>query len=386
MAGMPPYEQILASAALQAGTKDFGDESLYGPALRKLLAAVDDEAAVEPVRIWRSVVQWVSLLVSRAQISALVAKHPEIREVPIQRPIFVVGLPRTGTTLLHNLLACHPDLRAPKLWEMRNPVRPENAGPTWEEVAIKETQSVLDLLYSTVPEFRAIHPMNATWPDECSWLFRHSFATMVYAYTYRIPSYAAWLCEVDMAPYYEHFRLQLQVLQWRDPSRRLVLKDPCHLWHLPALFSAFPDAEVVMLHRSLREALPSMASLCFALQRVESAHQDPVAMGAYCMDLADRGLLPAMWFQRAVDSRQITNVAYRSLVADPIGTVQQICETVGTKSGDMAAARRWLTEHRQHGPGRHKYTLEQFGMDRAMVSRRFGRYEETYLPEDLQGT
>jgi hypothetical protein len=385
MSDMMSYEKILEAAALQAETKSFGDEALFGPALRKLVGAVAEEAACEPIRLWRSAAQWMALLATRAKITALLERHPEIREVPLPRPIFIVGLPRTGTTLLHNLLSGHPAHRAPRLWEMRSPVRPDGADASWEDVSIKEAQSVLDLLYSTVPEFRSIHPMNATWPDECSWLFRHSFATMVYPFTYRIPSYAEWLCEIDMAPYYEHYRLQLQILQWRAPSRRLVLKDPCHLWHLPALFTAFPDAEVIMLHRSLRESLPSMASLCHALHRVESAHADPAATGAYCMDLADRGLLPAMWYQRAVESRQITNVAYRSLVADPKGTLESICRAVGSSTGaeDLEAMTRWLQQNRQHSAGRHAYTLEQYGMAPATVAKRFGRYLETHLPEEL---
>jgi hypothetical protein len=380
MSARVTYEQLLETASLQADNRDFGDEALYGPALRKLVTAVEEEARVEPVRVWRSAAQWIALLVSRAKITAMVRRHPEIAEVPLPRPIFVVGLPRTGTTLLHNLLARHPEHRAPQLWEMRTPFRPKTADAGADAIVIKETQSILDLLYSMVPDFKKIHPMNATWPDECSWLFRHSFATMVNAFTYRIPSYASWMCEVDMAPYYEHYRLQLQMLAWRDPSRRLVLKDPCHLWHLPSLFSVFPDAEVLLLHRSLTEALPSMASLCHALQRVESEHTDSEGTGAYCMDLAERGLLPAMWYQQAVDSKQITNVSYRSLIADPPATVRTLCEAIGSSTSDAAitSMTAFTRDNPQHKAGKHAYTLEQYGMDTTMVERRFGRYLEAY--------
>jgi hypothetical protein len=381
---MISYEQILEAAAAQAGTTRFGDETLFGPALRRLVAAVLEEAALEPPRVLRLAWQYSEALATRAKIEALVAEHPDIREVPLHRPVFVVGLLRTGTTLLHNLLAGHPKHRAPRVWEMRAPVRPKGADAHWEELQVRETQFLCDLLYGAVPEMRQIHPMSATWPDECSRLFRHSFATLLNAIQVRIPGYVSWICETDMVPFYEYYRLQLQILQWQRPSRRLVLKDPFHLWHLPALFRVFPDAEVLFLHRPLNEALPSMASLCHAMHKQEGGHTDAREVGSYVMDLTERGLLPALAFQKRVDSRQITDLSYRELVRDPIATVRRICAAIDSEvtPEDAHAMGRWLEEHPQHSNGRHVYSLEQYGMNAEMVAKRFGWCEDAYAAVD----
>jgi hypothetical protein len=186
-----------------------------------------------------------------------------------------------------------------------------------------------------------------------------------------------------MVPYYEHYKLALQILQWRRPGGRLILKDPCHLWHTSALLRVFPDARIIHLHRSLLEALPSMASLCFSLHRVETSRTDPRAMAAYCMPLAERGLYSAMRLRSALGEDRFLDIPYRTLISTPAETVRRICDAIGSPAGDaeLSQMMRWLEDNRQHKAGRHTYSLEQFGFERDRVADTFRRYHEAFLPE-----
>jgi hypothetical protein len=321
--------------------------------------------------------QLVMLLGMRSRIAAVEREHPELLAQKIEAPLFIIGLPRTGTTLLHNSLAGHPSLRAPKLWEMRSPV------PGDREQAVAETQNLLDMLYAVVPGFDTIHPMSATRPDECSWLFRHTFASMVYAFTYYAPSYVEWLTSTEMETNYRYYRSLLQLMQWQSGEtkpRRWVLKDPCHLWHLDSLFRVFPDAQVVMLHRPLDEALPSMASLCYALQHVESERKDPRALSGYCLDLADRGLHAMMRLRPVMLNAQVHDLSYRRLIADPAQVLSELCKYAGVSAEptDVASMMSWVHANGQHAAGRHRYSREQFGFEPAQVRARFARYEDRF--------
>lgn len=376
-------EFLANTAKEQFGLSDFGDP-LYLSGLQELTRAIEAEAEIAPERVLRTAMQLIMLLGARAKIAETLARHPEIEAEPVEAPVFITGLLRTGTTMLHNVLSGHPDLRAPLLWEMRAVGRPENADSSWEEQAIQESRAMIDLLYESIPEFARIHPMDALRPDECSWLFRHNFATLVYAFTYHIPGYVRWLTQIDMEPYYQYYKKLLQILQWKKPKKRWVLKDPCHLWHLDALLRVFPDAKVIVLHRTLKEALPSMASLCFSLHRFESGREDPRLLADYCMDLAERGLFSMMRLRRVFPQHHFLDIPYRKLVADPAGMVKEICANIGSPAGEEALAGMlgWLEQNRQHKAGRHIYSLEQFGFEAQTLGARFGRYQEAFLPEE----
>jgi hypothetical protein len=183
-----------------------------------------------------------------------------------------------------------------------------------------------------------------------------------------------------MVPYYEHYRHTLQLLASQRPGGRFVLKDPCHLWHLDAILRVFPGAKIVHLHRAMTDALPSMASLCFAFHRSGSGRTDPRAMAGYCMDLVERGFERATQAQNAAPPGAIIDIPYKELIADPIGVAGRICDTVGSNSepAALSAMESWLRENRQHKAGRHDYSLEQFGFERDVITRRFGHYEETF--------
>lgn len=373
MSSLFQAESLLKSAAGLAG-EDFG-APFFREGLEVLLRAWEEEASLHPARAWRSCGSVVDLLVTRAQLATRLRERPELAARPVPSPLIITGLPRTGTTMLHNVLALLPGFRAFNVWELRSPVRPEGAGAEWTAKQIARAREDIRALYQRVPGFERIHKVEAEAPDECNWLFRHSFTTLVFAFMYRVPSYMRWVTGTSRHAAYADYRQQLQVLQEPGADTQLVLKDPCHLWHLDALLDTFPDAVVVQLHRDPAEAVSSLGSLCHALQTMDSGHSDPAATGAYCVEMVDRGL-PAMMRVRAERPQaRFVDVQYRRLVRDPLAEIERICEAVGRPLDERGAlaVSDWLARN-PHRPGGHRYRPEDFGLQAAALRERYAEY------------
>lgn len=353
---------ILEKARQYARSDDFLGEA-WQPAFRALLASVEAEAGASTKRIERTIGEMLSLLVTRSRMAALLRARPEIRDVDLPAPVVITGLPRSGTTLLHNLMAVVPGHRAYRLWELRSPAFPIDAPADHASKELAHSAEVLEYLYDRAPAFKAIHPMAADAPDECNWLFRPTFTTMVYSWTNYAPSYERWLATADRAPAYAEWKLQLQMLRWRSPGGVPVLKDPGHLWSLPALFQTSPDARVVVLRRDLAETVPSLCSLCHTLQTMDARGGSPEKVGRYVIDMVARGEVALKKAQAAHPDR-ILLVDYGDLVADPSATVGRILDWTG-RALDPIGARRVaeaLAAGRTRSKTPHRYSLEQFGL------------------------
>ncbi len=346
-------------------------EDLWGegwePAARALLGAIEAESGLLPNRTETTAVEMVDHLVQRARIATRLRERPDVLDTPVPAPLVISGLPRSGTTLLHNLLARAPGLRGYRLWELRAPVTPADAPLDWSRRQVELTQATLDRLYTAQPRFKAIHPLAPGDPDECNWLFRRSFATPVYAWTFRVPSYYRWLRAQDPRPAYAEYRAQLQLLRWRSPGGVPVLKDPGHLWALDALLTTFPDAVVVRLHRDPAAAVPSLASLCHALWSTGSEVDDPVDVGREVVGMV-RDALDGERRARQAHPGHFLDVAYTELVADPVGTVRRILGAFGRRLDDEGEGRlrAWMASQKK-APA-HRYGLADFGLDEGVVA------------------
>lgn len=380
-AGIPSISILRARAAAVAGSEDFGPDDGWVEGFDVLHEALCSEARLGDERTASTTRQLVGLLANRARWMQAVAADPSIKQRPVVAPVVIVGLPRTGTTMLHNLLARHPELRGPKLWEMQHPLGPDgHERAAWEEGARAQSQQMLDMLYRLSPGFRAVHAMGVDQPDECSFLLRHSFTTLVYGLQYRVPSYADWLAGADHVSAYRTHKALLQVLSVPGDRRRWVLKDPCHLWHLDALFEVYPDARVVLTHRAVAEAVPSMASLCHALWSLQGGPDDRVEVGRWCVDMAERALVGLSAARRSLDQANVIHVDYRALVNDPETALRQLARDVGVDAGDAAIGEMtaWLGEHRQGAHGAHRYAARDFGLDADDLRQRFSWYERSF--------
>lgn len=380
-------QSILTEAAERFGVSE-PLEPEFRPAFRALLRALHEEARLSPAGAERTRERLLRALGRRVALAELERSEPSVKAIAIAQPIVVTGFPRTGTTLLHNLLARVEGLWAPPLWQLRMPVAPVGLSPdqlrVWEQQQRDDAAALLDSLYSAAPGFRAIHPMHPDWPDECNWLLRNCFSTLVNAFSWFVPGYVEYLRTCDMQPAYaDHRRFLRALLHRRGDQPRLALKDPFHMWHVEAFLAAYPDATIIQLHREPVEIVPSLASLCASLQSIDTdSPRTQAEIGRFSLYILGQGLRALEQARRRLPDDRFVDIPYRELVASPGAVLRSLGERLGFDARGVALeqAGRWLEENRQHKLGRHRYSLEDFGLSAAIIEEYFEDYRARFGP------
>ena len=313
-------------------------------------------------------------------LHAYVDEHPDVARRQLESPVVVTGLPRTGTTLLHNLLALDPAHRVLRFWEALHPL-PADAGGPPEEVRRAQAQRWLDGFYRLVPEFQAIHRATATGPEECDALLQNSFASQHFDDMFDAEGYSAWLAHASLTDEYRHYAVQLRVLSGSLPTgTRWALKSPSHLGHLDALLTALPGATVVVCHRHPGEAVASYASLMHALRRTYSDASSSDAIGRQALSRTATAMGRAMAVRDETSGAAVVDVSYQGLVRDPAETVRTLYERFD-RPLDAAMEQRVVEYARanpQHQHGPHRYDLARFGLTGAEVDVAFASYMERF--------
>jgi len=361
-------DALVEEASARAGAWP-GDDVPFVATLELLVESCRRTAALNPTGLQVLHKAAVRRLRNLRLVQAHVEAHPDVADRSLGAPIVVTGLPRTGTTLLHNLLALDPAHRALRVWEALSPVPPADAGPAAEALRA-QAEAWLDRFYRLVPGFRSIHPATATGPEECDALLQNTFASQHFDDMFDARDYSSWLATAPLTREYEHYALQLRAISTPGPT--WALKSPSHLGHLDALRAALPGATVVLCHRHPREAVASYASLIQTLRRAYSDSMSPATIGRQALDRA------ATAMGRALDQRDATSVdvSYRELVADPVGTVRALYARLGRslEVSVEAQMRAWVLANPQHGHGAHRYGLGQFGLTGDEVDAAFAPY------------
>ena len=304
-------------------------------------------------------------------LQAYVAEHPEVARRPLDGAVVVTGLPRTGTTLLHHLLALDPGHRVLRFWEALHPT-PD--GPSPAELQA-QAERWLTAFYRLVPGFQAIHRATPTGPEECDALLQNTFASQHFDDMFDAPEYSSWLAGAPLTEEYAHYALQLRVLT--EPGRRWALKSPSHLGHLDALAGALPGVTVVLCHRHPRQAVASYASLIHTLRRAYSDTVSPAVVGQQALTRAATAMRRALAERGRV---RVIDVDYRELVADPVATVRRVYQELGRPlaPGLEAQLAAWVAGHPQHQFGRHRYDLAGYGLTGEQVDAAFGDYVDRF--------
>jgi len=369
-------EMLLQKAAAQTGLSDFGDNAFREP-YELLLRSLRDEARLNAqgvIMLQRTILR---LLANRLRTEEAFTAHPEMAETPIERPLYILGFPRTGTTLLHSLLACDPASRWLRLWEGLHPApAPESLE---DDPRIDTTEQWVAGFEKLVPELACAHKLNATGPEECLWLIEHTFADLVFELRASIPSYSKWLAEHEAdTRWYRYYRRQLQMLSWKCRGSHWVCKAPRHLPGLSGLLEVFPDARIVQTHRGAESVLPSICSLCEITQSAASDTVDKTAIGAHWHQRLREIERRSSEVRAAADPEQFLDVQYADLVADPIGTVRCIYEYHSYDYSDEFenGMKQWLADNRQHKHGAHRYSLEEYGLKAETVRNDFAGTEK----------
>ncbi|MFL6241902.1 MAG: sulfotransferase family protein, partial [Acidimicrobiia bacterium] len=328
------------------------------------------------------------LLANRLLIQDLLRRHPEIHDVRIEAPIIVSGLPRTGTTHLHNLMAADPALRSLPYWESLEPVLPESEQPAPGEPdpRVARTEVALDFINSAMPYFPRMHEMTVDHVHEEIQLLAIDFSTMLFETTSAMPSWRDYYLAHDQTPHYEYMRTVLKVLQWLRGGERWVLKSPQHIEQFPALRATFPDATFVVTHRDPVSVTTSVATMITYTARLSHERVDPHFIGGYWADRIERMLQSCTDERDVLPAGQSIDVLFDEFMADDVAMVHRIYDLAGQPmtDGARAAMQSFMDEHPRGKFGGIKYDLADFGLDPAERRRalrfytdRFGVTEES---------
>ncbi len=312
-----------------------------------------------------------------ASLGAYVGDHPKVADRPLDAPVVISGLPRTGTTLLHNLLALDANHRALRFWEALHPL-PTAAGGPAPAALQAQAERWIEGFRRLVPAFGAIHRATATGPEECDALLQNSFASQHFDDMFDAPAYSSWLAGAPLRKEYAHYALQLRVLS--EPGTRWALKSPSHLGHLDALLGALPGATVVLLHRHPHEAVASYASLIATLRRAYSDDVSSAEIGRQALTRTALAMGRALDVCRSPLSAAVVDVSYDELVRNPVAVLRSVYAGMGRPldAGVETAVRAWAVEHPQHQHGRHRYDLADFSLTGDQVDAAFGDYMERF--------
>jgi hypothetical protein len=375
-------DEIADEARQRTGLSDFGGDAFWEP-YRIFVAALEQEAQLHT--LGRLIVRddLLNWLQNRLEMTEWRNRHPEIGEQAVARPIFITGLPRTGTSILHELLARDPRHRAPLHWEVRHPCPPPETGSYATDERIARADRQARFWTEIVPEYDRMHELGGAIPVECIQITAHEFRSDELMGRHIVPSYAAWFAQCDLVPAYEFHRRMLQHLQWRCPGKRWVLKAPSHLGQLQALLAVYPDARIVFTHRDPLRVLPSVASILYSTAFVRSDAVDPDAIvrwftGETCAALLDG--MTALRDAGALAPERCCDVRYADLVARPFETLAAIYDHFGIAYlGEAEGRMRAYLDAKPKGKhGEHRYRFDDTGLDLDEERERFRGYYERY--------
>jgi hypothetical protein len=372
-------ESVVAAAIKSAGCDDFGSDSYREP-LEVFTAACREEAELTTFGRILVGAMLARALANRLALQRWATGHPEVREQSITGPWVIVGLPRTGTSILSMLLGEDPRARPLLQWEAAHPIPPTTLAEAGDDPRIAKTAKELDGLLKLNPPLRVMHPFGATLAEECVTLFMYDVRTLALETQAHVPSYARWLERADMAPAYAQHRLALQTLQSRRPAKRWILKTPNHLWHLDALLAANPDARIIWTHRDPGPVITSLASLANAGQLPQTRRRDPRPTATEWRRKCGFALRSAMSYDDKAADGWCRHVHYDTLLADPVATVRTLYASFGEEVSDLHAQRMTalLAERPKDAFGRHRYDPADFGWSYAEISEEFSDYASRY--------
>jgi hypothetical protein len=363
---------LIETAKRRCSLDDFGEGEFFA-ALSRLLDSCQDEARLNLIGKIALKLDVLETLYARLQMERDRQLFPNISRQEIRQPLFIVGLPRSGTSVLHHLLAADPEHRAPLMWEVRSPSPPIRAD---EKRRIQRATQSCNLFNWLAPTFRYVHAVGAEVPQECVSLMTPTFLSDQFDAMYYVPSYRAWFFRQDLRLAYEYHRRFLQHLQFRQTARRWILKAPTHMFAMPALLSVYPDALFVQTHRTPVDSMASVSSLVTILRSAFSDAVDPVTVCREAIDYWSDTMgkfLPER--DRLADNR-ICDIKYDEIRRDPIGEVGKIYDYFGWSLSREAEQRMraFIASQAERQSANHRYDLSQFGSSAEEVLQAFAPY------------
>ncbi|MCP4908938.1 MAG: sulfotransferase [bacterium] len=370
-------DRIRSDASAVAGLDD-PEAYLFDANLEALVDSVNREGDLPESGLKETHSEFTHALANRLLTLKWVGDHPEILDEPITGPIFLTGLPRSGTTFFQQLFDRNHDLRLIRTWETISPCPPPAIDPESRQQRIATVRAHDDALRKKISEFDAIHLRDAEGAEECHHFLAQTFSAIGFHNYMNVPSYVEYLfSDLDLAAAYRAHKRQLQLLQWGGTRKRWALKYPNHLIAMEEILRVHPDATFVMTHRDPVQTLASLCRLTAAFRVPRMRRIDPGEVGAQMFDFIARHLDRLMRFATSEEGpARIVNVDYYDLVVSPADTLAKAYQGLGM---EMPASLRhdveqWRLANPKGKRGVAPYTLEEFGLIDDEVAERFSSY------------
>lgn len=382
--GIDPFQlntdHIIAKAKKKAAFKEELSPELYN-GIQALIHSVNTEAKLNTFGALAAKTLYERTLYGRLKVEQVLSEQPDILKSQIQEPVFIIGMPRTGTTILHAMLNEDRDHRSPLCWECLIP-DPVPIPETYTDNAqLNKIRKEFDQLFKLVPDFKRKHHMEADSPQECIGINALDFNTFQVMATMYLPSYTDWFHnEADKLQTMNFHKRFLQYLQSGGVGgKRWLLKSPVHLMRLPELFQVYPDAKVIVTHREPTKIVPSAASLISSVRSLYSDHEDMNRTGAEQADIW------SMYFEQSLKDRkrlnkenQILDIRFDDFVVNQVGTIERIYKNFGWSFSEETKTKleSFLNLYPKDKHGSHKYSLEAFNLNEESLNRQFTQYNE----------
>jgi hypothetical protein len=371
-------DHLVESAMDRTGFADFGATG-WREGLDRLVDAFNGEADLTEIGTHILGSRLEMLLANRLRVWSTVEANPEIGEEEVEGPLVIIGLPRTGTTALSNLLAADPQVRSVRLWESSDPVPPPEADHQHDDPRIEAATKGLELMYETFPRMRSLHFQSPTGPTECQDLLGMEFRTAHFDGMARVPSYMEWVVDCDMTGAYESHRRVLQLLQWHCPPRLWHLKTPVHMLALDALRSSYPSAKFVWTHRDPAAVLGSVCSLIAYTRSWASDRDNAEELGRGQLLLWAEAVRRALDFRDRIGEEHFADITHAELQSDPVGALNGAYGRLGLELGEgRGQVAAWAHAHPPGAGGVHEFALDDFGVDAGVVRERFAAYLDRF--------
>ena len=373
--------EILDQAKSETGLSDLG-EPLFFEGLNRLVDSINNEASLNEIGIQAQPIRIQGLLSNRLRFEEDLKRFPEILDQEIIAPIVIVGLPRTGSTMTHRLLASDPNHTAMLWWEGRYPALLPGEKRGDIEARMKLGKAEVDAVVAASPEALDIHPWDHKGADEEILLLEHNFLSTVPESFMALPSYSEWIEEQDHTLAYEDLKKFIQYLQWQNPGRekkRWVLKSPHHLGFIDKMISVFPDAKIIQTHRDPIKTVPSFCSMCANLFEPLTTNFDKVFIGKHWSNKLTRALNHCMNISEQHPDNFL-DLEFLNMIKDPIDEMKKIYEFIGESFGEKTevAMEAWREENK-HEMGAHKYSLEEYDLTESQINNNFAKYQQKYI-------
>lgn len=373
--------EILDQAKSETGLSDLG-EPLFFEGLNRLIDSINNEANLNEIGIQAQPIRIQGLLTNRLRFEEDLKKFPEILDQEIIAPIVIVGLPRTGSTMTHRLLASDPNHTAMLWWEGRYPALLPGEKRGDIETRMELGKAEVDAVVAASPEALDIHPWDYKGADEEILLLEHNFLSTVPESFMALPSYSEWIEEQDHTLAYEDLKKFIQYLQWQNPGRekkRWVLKSPHHLGFIDKMISVFPDAKIIQTHRDPIKTVPSFCSMCANLFEPLTTNFDKVFIGKHWSNKLTRALNHCMNISEQ-HPNNFLDLEFLNMIKDPIDEMKKIYEFIGESFGEKTevAMEAWREENK-HEMGAHKYSLEEYDLTESQINDNFAKYQQKYI-------